>query len=287
MEASVVSVPYHYSISRDKDVSWSQSGRCAIDRRRAMGFYYAQKHQCRRCEDRCCEDSAVLCCSYQNNATGRISGNTVSPPINTLPPCLCLHAPPRNGKVDRTALQKRALEHSAASAMVDSEGQYPIITPKKSETHLVASTWADIPPVLTIALPVYQREARPRDISAAHTGSPQWSAAEVSTPSINTRTNSLEKVEHLWSGYEEDVLPEKTQPKILRNIRHQVFSLYRRLFGVVFVTNAAILIAVLVRGANSQQLGEIIVANLFCAILMRQDYVINAFFTVFCAVPTS
>ena len=40
-------------------------------------------------------------------------------------------------------------------------------------------------------------------------------------------------------------------------------------------------------GANAQELGLIVVANLFCAILMRQDYVINAFFTVACAVPRS
>lgn len=50
----------------------------------------------------------------------------------------------------------------------------------------------------------------------------------------------------------------------------------------------SIFVATLIRGgANAQQLGEIVVANLFCAILMRQDYVINAFFNVFCAVPTS
>ena len=86
----------------------------------------------------------------------------------------------------------------------------------------------------------------------------------------------------------DDELPEKTHGHALRNIRHQIFSLYRRLFSVVFVVNMAIFIATLAKGgANAQELGLIVVANLFCAILMRQDYVINAFFTVACAVPRS
>ena len=91
------------------------------------------------------------------------------------------------------------------------------------------------------------------------------------------------------SGYEDDGIPDKTQSKPVRNLRHQIFTLYRRLFGVVFVTNVAVLIATLARseGVDAQHLGLIVVANLFCAILMRQDYVINAFFTVACAVPSS
>jgi len=91
-----------------------------------------------------------------------------------------------------------------------------------------------------------------------------------------------------WDGYLEDEIPKKMHGRILRNLRHQIFSLYRRLFGVVFVVNMAILISIFVKGhTNAQQLGLIVVSNLFCAILMRQDYVINAFFTVCCAVPQS
>ncbi|KAF8134785.1 hypothetical protein K438DRAFT_2031313 [Mycena galopus ATCC 62051] len=95
-------------------------------------------------------------------------------------------------------------------------------------------------------------------------------------------------VRELWEGYEKDVLPDKLQGKKARNLRHLVFSLYRRLFGVVFVTNMAILIALMVRGgADAQRLGLITLANLFVAILMRQEYVVNVFFNVFCAVPSS
>ncbi|KAI0345846.1 nonribosomal peptide synthetase 12 [Trametopsis cervina] len=101
--------------------------------------------------------------------------------------------------------------------------------------------------------------------------------------------SEVEKESYPWDGYLEDDIPEKTNGKLFRNLRHQIFSLYRRLFGIVFVTNMAVLIWTLARpeGADAQHLGLVVVSNLFCAILMRQDYVINTFFTVACAVPSS
>lgn len=99
--------------------------------------------------------------------------------------------------------------------------------------------------------------------------------------------SSLEDQTHMWSGYKDDDLPEKFQGRFIRNFRHQILYLYRRLFGVVFVTNLAIFIAVAVKGANALQIGKIVVANIFVAILMRQDYVIDAFFTVLTSVPSS
>lgn len=110
-------------------------------------------------------------------------------------------------------------------------------------------------------------------------------------PSVNSSSSddlsSIEK-QTAWDGYLEDVLPQKDQPKHLRNLRHLVFIIYRRLFGLVFVTNMAIFVAFIVKGrANSQELALIVVSNLFCAILMRQEYVINTFFVIFCAVPRS
>jgi hypothetical protein len=113
-------------------------------------------------------------------------------------------------------------------------------------------------------------------------------ADSTSVTELGSEVSSLEiKREYPWSGYEDDLLPEKTQGKYIRNLRHQVFTLYRRLFGVIFITNIAVFISVVINGANAQQIGTIVIANLFCSILMRQDYVINVFFNVFCAVPTS
>ncbi|KAG5221330.1 NRPS protein biosynthetic cluster [Salix suchowensis] len=129
------------------------------------------------------------------------------------------------------------------------------------------------------ATPVYRRHPQSLDLVLAQ--------AAATKPSLASSSETSSTVEQglAWAGYEDDEIPEKTQGKYVRNLRHQIFSLYRRLFGVVFVVNLGILIATLVKGgANSLELGQIVIANLFCAILMRQDYVINAFFNVFCAV---
>lgn len=158
---------------------------------------------------------------------------------------------------------------------------------KKTIGSLVRASWTDqtSPPV--VPAPVYL--PGPTTIEATQSF-PSMTAVETRsslekgefTPSLETHSNSS------WEGYENETLPPKTHPKLLRDLRHIIFSLYRRLFGIVFCVNMSILIATMVQGgANTQQLGQIVVANLFCAILMRQDYVINAFFNTFCAVPPS
>lgn len=94
--------------------------------------------------------------------------------------------------------------------------------------------------------------------------------------------------ESRWQGYQEEVLPEKVQNRATRNLRHQIMSIYRRLFGVIFIANVGALVATIVQKEfNTPRLGLIVIANLFCSILMRQEYVINTLFTVFCAVPLS
>ena len=101
---------------------------------------------------------------------------------------------------------------------------------------------------------------------------------------------SFEKGGPVWEGYLEDELPEKTHGHFLRNVRFQIFSLYRRLFSIVFVVNMSIFIAACVRGGtntDANYLGKVSIANLFVAILMRQAYVINAFFSVARLVPNT
>ncbi len=73
----------------------------------------------------------------------------------------------------------------------------------------------------------------------------------------------------------------------VRHLCHYIFTLYRRLFGVVFTINMAIFIRLCLASADAQRIAEIIIVNLFCAILIRQDYVINAIFNTCCTVPQS
>lgn len=99
--------------------------------------------------------------------------------------------------------------------------------------------------------------------------------------------SKLEKAE-AWEGYLEDPLPEKTDDRWLRNLRHQIFSLYRRFFGVIFVANALILIISLARGGlSTAEVGKTVIGNLLVAIIFRQDHFVNMLFGIFCRVPVS
>lgn len=182
----------------------------------------------------------------------------------------------RNGKTDRRVLEKLARERMLIST--------PQITGTVDSQKTLAVTKIETP------APVYQQETKEKDSSASLATTIHRSADSTKASSITdvgSDLSSIEKREYPWSGYEDDEIPEKTQGKWTRNLRHQVFSLYRRLFGVVFLTNLGVFISILIKGANAQQIGTIVIANLFCAILMRQDYVINALFTVCCSVPSS
>ncbi|PPQ69605.1 hypothetical protein CVT24_001361 [Panaeolus cyanescens] len=185
-----------------------------------------------------------------------------------------------NGKTDRRVLEKLARDSLVTDSNSDSE-----TVPGSNTT--AKSSAADLSKAPALPNPVYQPGQQ--SAQSLNEKSSAEATAASSTTDLESDSDSLAviKREHPWSGYQDDYIPEKTQGKFARNIRHQIFSLYRRLFGVVFVTNLAIFISVCVKGANAKEIGGIVVANLFCAILMRQDHVINAFFNVFCSVPQS
>ncbi|RDW73351.1 hypothetical protein BP6252_07258 [Coleophoma cylindrospora] len=88
----------------------------------------------------------------------------------------------------------------------------------------------------------------------------------------------------------EYTLPDKKGRHGLRALRHRIFSLYRRLFTLVFIGNMIAVGAIFGygrKGRGLQNISTAIAANLTMAVLMRQDYVINALFTIACSVPTS
>ncbi|KLO16789.1 nonribosomal peptide synthetase 12 [Schizopora paradoxa] len=209
-----------------------------------------------------------------------------------------------NGKIDKRALRQMIADAEAREAEVlalkeDIKANLVVkALSEKIETIPVQPTripvdaivWSDVTS-LPAPPPVYQKNAHASSSSDASSTDSHTLASSSSSVTEKVEVSSVEKGDADvlgWEGYEDEDLPNKRQGKYTRNIRHQIFTLYRRLFGVVFVTNMAIFIASLAKGGlNAQQLGQIVVANLFCAILMRQDYVVNAFFNVFCAVPTS
>ncbi|KAG6843849.1 hypothetical protein H0H87_012553 [Tephrocybe sp. NHM501043] len=87
--------------------------------------------------------------------------------------------------------------------------------------------------------------------------------------------SSLEEQKHIGYDCNENTFPKKTQGKIIRNLRHK--------FAFIFLVNFGILLTTIAKGDNAGDIGKIVIANLLVSILIRQDYVIDAFFTV----PTS
>ncbi|KAF2395880.1 hypothetical protein EJ06DRAFT_525117 [Trichodelitschia bisporula] len=88
-------------------------------------------------------------------------------------------------------------------------------------------------------------------------------------------------------------VPAPRQAKLVRNARHKGFTVYRRLFSVVFFANLAALLALLITRARSSktlpqsEAATAAAANIALAVWIRQDYVVNALFRVFWAVPHS
>ncbi|KAI5465052.1 hypothetical protein BGZ63DRAFT_412462 [Mariannaea sp. PMI_226] len=85
----------------------------------------------------------------------------------------------------------------------------------------------------------------------------------------------------------EAALPEKRQAKRIRGLRHRLLIVYRRLFTLVGIFNIAAALAVILSGIQRQWLADVTAINLALAVLIRQDFVINALYTIICSVPKS
>ncbi|KAG2001812.1 nonribosomal peptide synthetase 12 [Coprinopsis cinerea AmutBmut pab1-1] len=183
-----------------------------------------------------------------------------------------------NGKTDKRVLQQMAIESKEEEAKLKEE--------KAAIPENVA--WISLPPtVVTAPKTELTIPHRPSDHSLGSTNT-KISAQVKEADSSASSTSELEKQEYIWSGYQDDDHPEKTQGRLVRNLRHQIFSLYRRLFSVVFIVNAAILIWICVKKEyDANRIGGIVIANVFIGVLMRQELVINTFFLIFTSIPSS
>ncbi|KAF5385718.1 hypothetical protein D9757_005526 [Collybiopsis confluens] len=103
----------------------------------------------------------------------------------------------------------------------------------------------------------------------------------------HTSSLSLDEKAISWEDFHNDNYSNKKQNRVIRNLRFQLLNVYRRLFTVAFIANMAIFIAFCVRGASVPKLAEITVSNIFVAVLIRQEYVVNAIFAIACSGPQS
>lgn len=138
---------------------------------------------------------------------------------------------------------------------------------------------------LKASIPVNTEEANRsvRYISSSNT----LTSATSSTPDSSSAP-SIADEKAIAKGEPLDLtteLPDKILPQPLRGLVHRIFIIYRQLFTLVGLANLAALISVFVLGIRREWLATITAINLVTTVLIRQDFVINALYTVTCNVP--
>ncbi|KXJ91583.1 AMP-binding enzyme [Microdochium bolleyi] len=82
-------------------------------------------------------------------------------------------------------------------------------------------------------------------------------------------------------------IPSKVLPQPFRGLFHRLLIVYRQLFTVVTVFNLIAVGALVYVGPTQDLLALMTAINLTMAVLIRQDFVINALYTIACSVPKS
>lgn len=87
-------------------------------------------------------------------------------------------------------------------------------------------------------------------------------------------------------------LPAKRHQGWWRRLRHQLLSVYKRLFSVVFILNVIALITVTVVNKDKHPFGPrlsdistAVASNITATILIRQEYIINSLYGALCLIP--
>lgn len=146
-----------------------------------------------------------------------------------------------NGKTDKRALRQLALtppkdvdriENAPRvidftpleKATLTNTGKLPIDPTRPEVDTFDGTLWLHLlssPP--SKPPPVYQRDFKPYDMSAAYANSLRRSSSSTTAADMKTEASSTSSMEMSlpWAGYEDDELPNKTQGRLLRNLRHQ------------------------------------------------------------------
>jgi len=163
-----------------------------------------------------------------------------------------------NGKVDKPTLRKLVEDGGESEFTRVPSNPAPVYTAKES-------------PITTVT-----------EICEKYSGD-TYSRSSATSGDFGSRF-SLPGQEELGLGRS---VPEKGLPQPLRGLVYRIFIPYRFLFSVVWMANAAAVIVVFVKGINREWLANMVAINLVVAVLIRQDFVINALYTITCSVPKS
>ncbi|KAF5018124.1 hypothetical protein F66182_9917 [Fusarium sp. NRRL 66182] len=127
------------------------------------------------------------------------------------------------------------------------------------------------------------RTPQPALLAHARTDSNASSATQLSSFSDASDTTLIN--EHQYDL--EKALPEKELPRHARGLRYRLLIVYRRLFSLVGLFNVGAAITLLLTGITREWMGTVTAINLATAVLVRQELVINALYTIACSVPKS
>lgn len=127
------------------------------------------------------------------------------------------------------------------------------------------------------------RAPQPVHIGHSRTDSSTSSATQFSSFSDSSDATLID--EHQVDL--EKALPDKIHGKHARGLRCRALIIYRRLFSLVGLFNISAAIALILTGISREWLGNITAINLATAVLVRQEFVINALYTITCSVPKS
>ena len=114
--------------------------------------------------------------------------------------------------------------------------------------------------------------------------SPSRSTSTVSSTPISEKENFTADLDTIYV-LDDGPLHPKQHGRFLRNIRHTFFTVYRRLFTIVFLANIAGVGVLMWRYRKRlddvgllADLANIASANIMVALLVRVDYIVNTFF---------
>ena len=123
--------------------------------------------------------------------------------------------------------------------------------------------------------------------SSTLAGTPPLESKEFKGPKALLEEESSDPFES--HGLDTSPLPPKKGPRFYRYLRWNFGSVYRRIFGLVYLGNIAALAVLIARSAISgeqfqftyQQASIAVTANILLAMLVRNEHVVNAMFWVF------
>lgn len=163
-----------------------------------------------------------------------------------------------NGKIDKKTLKTRALEPALTASSSAEDVATLCETPSKSTRSKVT---------------VHERTHRKSSVS---------SITDVGTLSSSSSSTIDEEKLDLDGD-----IPEKKRSRPIRGLWHRVLIVYRRLLTLVGLFNIAAALVLCFAGFKREWLGIITAINLTTAVLVRQEFVINALYTITCSVPRS